>query len=243
MENWREKLYNKYSTTKGRDIDIQKLAKQNYPYFDDLINKYLPKNKNIDILDVACGFGPLLKSLKKAGYKKIHGVDFSEEEINLAHKAGILEAEQADAFCYLKDKQEKYDVIFLMDILEHLTRPELFDIMSLIYSALKPGGEVIAQVPNGSGIFGMRIRYGDLTHENCYTPNSIKQVLNVFDFEHITIREVQPIRKGMKGLIRNTMWQIFALQHRLLLYFETGYRKQILTQNMLVKAKKPFTGT
>jgi hypothetical protein len=56
-----------------------------------------------------------------------------------------------------------------MDFLEHLTKQELFCSPDMIRRVLKPHGFRIAQVPNAEGSYGMRVRYGDMTHEQAFT--------------------------------------------------------------------------
>jgi hypothetical protein len=97
---------------------------------------------------------------------------------------------------------------------------------------------VVIHVPNAEGIFGMRIRYGDLTHENCFTPQSINQALMACGFDGMACFEDKPIVHGLKSFIRFVLWEVLSLPYRLLLIAETGNTKMILSQNMLVVAKK-----
>jgi cyclopropane fatty-acyl-phospholipid synthase-like methyltransferase len=56
-----------------------------------------------------------------------------------------------------------------MDVIEHLTRQELFDLLDSVYRVLAPGGVCLVHVPNAEGLYGMRIRYGDFTHELAFS--------------------------------------------------------------------------
>jgi len=125
-----------------------------------------------------------------------------------------------------------------MDILEHLEKGELLALLDQVYASLRSDGIVIIHVPNAEGLFGMRIRYGDLTHENCFTPRSIEQALNACSFHHVVCFEDKPIIHGAKSLLRRIIWELLTAPPRLLLAAETGSTRSILSQNMLVIAGK-----
>lgn len=233
METWRKELYEFYTTNKGRN---QKLNTPNCDFFKHRLLPLLPKNKEIKILDLAAGHGALLYCLKQTGYNNVKGVDISIEEVERGKQIGVEELEQGDLFEYVKQSKDSYDLIFLMDILEHFKREELFGLLKDLKEKLNPGGSLIIQVPNGSGVFGMRIRYGDITHETAYSHNSMLQILTSQGFTGIQTFEMSPIKSGIKGFIRNLMWHMLAFPLRLMIILETGEKKHILSQNMLIRA-------
>ncbi len=234
MENWRKQLYENYSTYKNKQ-NIN--TKKDCSYFKKTLLNHLPEDKNISIIDLAAGHGGLLYCLKKTGYNNIKGVDISKEEVKIA-KENNIEVIENDIIKFLRETDEQFDVIFMMDILEHFNRQEFFDVLNFVYKKLNKNGKLIAQVPNASGIFGMRIRYGDITHETCFTHNSIIQSMGAIGFKKTNIFEVQPIKKGLKGFIRNLLWNLFVLPFRIIFYLETGRKKSYLTQNLSFIAHK-----
>jgi 2-polyprenyl-3-methyl-5-hydroxy-6-metoxy-1,4-benzoquinol methylase len=241
MTDWRRRLYDAYisSGQAARALSGKsKLRASDYPYYRKIIKRYLPRDTGISILDLACGYGALLFCLKDLGYRNVKGVDISPEQIELAHRLGIEEAECVSMYDYIEGKREAVDVVFLIDILEHLTRQELFRLLDHVYLALRENGRVIIHVPNGEGIFGMRVRYGDLTHEGCFTRRSMEQALTTCGFKNVRCMEDRPIVNGLKGLIRYAVWRILTLAPRLLLSAETGARSHLLSQNMLVVGAK-----
>ena len=131
-----------------------------------------------------------------------------------------------------------YDLLFLMDVLEHLKKQEVLDLLELAHGALNVGGRIVIHVPNGEGLFGMRVRYGDFTHEVCFTPQSIKQVLRACGFREVAVHEDRPVIHGAISLIRAVLWRILTVRERLILLAETGNMGHILSQNMLVSAKR-----
>jgi 2-polyprenyl-3-methyl-5-hydroxy-6-metoxy-1,4-benzoquinol methylase len=238
MKDWRERLYDSYVST-GQAGNILDRKSLEHPYFERLIKKHLPNRKDISIADLACGHGSLLYSLKRLGFHNIQGVDISQEQIDIAHKGGVPEAKCQDINVFLEEnKDHRFDAVFLMDILEHLTNQEILDLLDKVNNSLKDNGIVVIHVPNGAGIFGMTIRYGDFTHFNAFTPKSIQQVLRACRFQQVDCFEDKPIVHGVKSLVRFVLWQVLTLPFHLLLTAETGVMNHIFSQNMLVISRK-----
>ena len=241
MKDWKQRLYDSYISSGqagGHILRKHGLDIKQYPYLSHLIKKYLPSQKDVAILDLACGHGSLVYCLKQLGYSNVQGVDISAEQVGLAHELGMTEIKCQDIKEYLVNKNDTFDVIFLMDILEHFNKQELFSYLDIVCQSLRQNGMVVIHVPNAEGIFGMRIRYGDLTHENCFTPQSMSQALTTCGFNGIVCFEDKPIAHGLKSFIRLILWEVLSLPYRLLLIAETGNAKMIFSQNMLVTAKK-----
>jgi hypothetical protein len=133
---------------------------------------------------------------------------------------------------------ETVDVVVLMDVLEHLTRQELFDILDQVFRVLRPDGRCIASMPNAEGLFGMRVRYGDLTHETAFTPRSANQAFSSVGFRTVQCSEVRPVRHGLVSTVRWLLWHLGTLPSRVLLAAETGEVSFILSQTMYAVALK-----
>lgn len=241
MFTQKDLFYSKYisSGQAGKEVNIQQgLLVENYPQYVQWIKKHLPDNKELRIVDLGCGYGALVYCLKELGYHNVVGVDYSSEQVELAHQLGVQEVEQGDIETFLTKVEGQFDIVFLIDVLEHLTRVELISLLSKIYQLLTNSGKIIIHVPNAEGIFGMRIRYGDITHEECFTPKSIQQIMRIIGFNGVQTFEDKPIVHGFKSWIRAILWKLLTLYPRLLLIAETGETKFILSQNMIVTAQK-----
>lgn len=236
---WKQRLYEQYVSTgqSARKPKIQ-LNTKDYPYYQKIIKEIMPGRMDVSIIDLACGYGALIYSLKSAGYKNVVGIDISPEQVKLAHQLGVKEIECNSIQGYLEDKESVFDIVFLMDILEHLTKEELLTTLDQVYMSMNTKGKIIIHVPNGEGLFGMRTRYGDLTHELCFTSRSIEQALKVAGFRDIRTFEDRPVIHGIRSFFRYLLWEVFTLGPRILLIVETGLFKSILSQNMLVTAEK-----
>lgn len=133
---------------------------------------------------------------------------------------------------------ESADVVILFDFLEHLGKQELFDLLDEVHRILRRGGHCVLHVPNGEGVFGTRIFFGDLTHLQAFTRQSVEQLLSTLGFTHIECFEDRPIVHGPTSLIRRILWEMGTAPVRLLSIAETGSVGQILSQNLIARAEK-----
>jgi 2-polyprenyl-3-methyl-5-hydroxy-6-metoxy-1,4-benzoquinol methylase len=242
MENWKTALYERYVSSgqvEPRTRSAQALAARDHPYLTRLIARHLPVDRDVRIADLGCGHGTLVFCLRSAGYRNVVGVDVSGEQVDVARQLGIEGVTQGGLQQYLESQRASLDVVILMDVLEHLTKQEIFTMLGAARAALRPGGRVIVHAPNGAGMHGMRILYGDFTHETCLTPQSASQVLRATGFEEVVAYEDTPTLHNAKGAIRFVLWHLLTLPRRLLLFAETGIARHVLSQNLLVVARVP----
>ena len=204
--NW-EKVWDKYFSTifsAGNKLDQGEFENTAKDYECDY-GKLLPSNKTAKILDIGCGAGHLLYYLDKKGYKNYKGIDVSPEQVEFV-KANITEkVELTDAFEYLKDVKEEYDVIVGNDIIEHITKRRSILFMDLIYTALKPNGMCLLKTGNMSAPFALSLRYIDITHETGFTKESLVQLFKVANFQRV---EIYPKPSERRFIQRIRAWRI-----------------------------------
>jgi cyclopropane fatty-acyl-phospholipid synthase-like methyltransferase len=204
-----------------------------------LISKHIGFNRDARILDLGCGNGAYLYFLQEAGYWNIAGADVSAHQVATAHQLGIVQAECADILPYLeRTESDSVDAVLLIDVLEHLTLDQMLQIMDEVFRVLRSGGECLAHVPNAEGLYGMRVRYGDLTHERAFSPAAMNQLFTSVGFSETRCFEDQPHVHGFKSLLRSVFWKLGTLPHRLLLAAETGASTFVLSQNLMATARK-----
>lgn len=147
----RARLYESYRCYQNAG-NPQDERNQRAPYLRRLIKIHMPVDRNVRILDLGCGSGAIIYFLREAGYRNILGIDTSAEQIAQAVELGIGEVLRSDVFSFVRNTEsESYDVVIAFDIIEHLTKPELFDMADEIYRVLTPGGQWIAHAPNAEG--------------------------------------------------------------------------------------------
>ncbi|MCW8917609.1 MAG: methyltransferase domain-containing protein [Gammaproteobacteria bacterium] len=169
-------LYRRYySTSALADGNLESALAINKAYFRVNFSRHLPEHRDASILEIGCGYGKNVQAMKELGYSHVVGIDFSEEQINVArNKLGLEEAHLGNAIDWLNQSNEEFDCIVLIDVLEHLELSSLVILAEMLESHLKPGGRVIVQVPNGLAPLNP-LRYGDLTHLRAFTPQSMAQ--------------------------------------------------------------------
>jgi len=130
-----------------KETNFVKLKNENDEHeffiFNKLKKAALVVKKNSKVLDVGCHNGRLLKFLPPCDY---FGIDINPLFIRqLKHKG--ISAEQIDLNKEeIPFQEEKFDYIFLLDILEHILDPR--NLLNDIKKRLKEGGKVIISLPN-----------------------------------------------------------------------------------------------
>jgi cyclopropane fatty-acyl-phospholipid synthase-like methyltransferase len=226
--HYRDKLYSEYvskykelnepvcSTTLERAANFIKKT---------IIVPFFPKDRNIRLLDLGCGYGSFLYACAQSGYRNLMGVDNSPEQVALAEKLGIREIGeiiQKNIFEFLREVKVEFDVITAIDVLEHFTKEEIMILLPLIYDALKPGGLFVIRSVNGESPFMGRWLYADFTHELCFTRMSIRQLLLSAGFYEVRCFEVPPLVHSFMSGVRAFLWRIIDSFFRFCVVVEGG---------------------
>ena len=99
------------------------------------------------LLDIGAGTGTFIEEAAKLGYDA-EGIELSEGLVEIARQKGrnVRQQDVNDL-----DQQDQYDVITLLDIIEHVTDPVA--ILKSLHGNLKPGGTLVIFTPNhGSSV-------------------------------------------------------------------------------------------
>lgn len=231
-----QRLYERYASTHsgyGRAADTRLV-------FGRDIAPYLPADRDAEILELGCGQGLLLAQLHRAGYPRARGVDISEEQIATARRNGVRGVEHNDLRTTIEATTGEIDVMIALDLLEHLNRDDLLDVLELVSAALRPGGMFLARVPNAASPLAGNTVFGDLTHEIFFTPRSLRQALLTSGFVDVDIRGCEPIPHGLRSTARALLWKGLSGAIRLALAAETGsHRGHIVTRTMTAIARAP----
>lgn len=243
--NYRKVLYQDYyQNQSGRHFQLQIEEKMNRDeqLFRAEILPLIPSSKEVKLLDIGCGFGSLIRLLKKEGYTNLKGIDLSESQVKIAHDFGMQnEVEVNDIAKYLSDKDAQFDVITGIDIIEHFSKDELIDLLLVLKKALKPGGIAIFRTPNNDAPFATVFANGDFTHENYMNSSSATQLSLSMGFINI---EVNPshlqVEGALKEFVRKLTWAIVDFSIKLILFASARSSKNVLlTPNMIIKVQRP----
>lgn len=191
--------------------------------FQRLVRGWLPADRQTPILDMGCGQGIFLFGLDELGYTDLTGIDLGEAQTALARqfcpRARIL---QMDIREFLAAHPGRFGLIAGFDIIEHFHKEEIIPLLRLIAGALRPGGRLILQTPNGASPWVGVVAYGDFTHEWLFTPTSLANVLASVGLTHFEARPCEPLVHGLKSLVRQLLWQVLKLGFALANLVETG---------------------
>jgi 2-polyprenyl-3-methyl-5-hydroxy-6-metoxy-1,4-benzoquinol methylase len=132
--------------------------------------EYLPA-KTGKILEIGCGNGVVLNQFEDLGFQ-IDGCDLNEHALKMVKdfKGRLMVYNIYDRN---PDLLEKYDCVFLLDVIEHIEDHQSFLEIALDY--VKPGGALIVNVPAGAYLYGPYDK--EVGHVRRY---SEKELINLF---------------------------------------------------------------
>lgn len=155
------------------------------------IGAHLPEDRSAAILDVGCGRGYALGLLRATGFTRAAGIDPDPGQVEFARGRGLGASVEPDTPAFLRAHPSQYDLVLLMDVLEHVPTPQQVPLLEAIRQALKPGGRIICTVPNALSPLGHYWRHIDYTHELCFTVPSLEYALHAGGFTTIAISPLE----------------------------------------------------
>ncbi len=252
-ENFKDRIYRDYYKThilprKGA-VTVKQLDKAK-KVFDLHFGRFLPKDKNAEIMDAGCGAGNLVYWMQKAGYKNASGIDSSVDQIEAGKALGIENLEVADLLDVLQTGKSKYDLIFMRDVLEHIEKEHVLPMLDMCLAALKPGGRIVLQMPNGASPVVGRVLYGDFTHESAYTVTSLSQLFLLAGYDELRFYPFLPhfpkqdwkwftSRQGWRIMMRRASWKIVRSLYWFMIFAEIGHHETITTFNLIASGRRP----
>ena len=157
-------------------------------FYHDNYARFFPTDKGANILCVSCGPGYGVSLLNQLGYRNVLGIDSFADKI--AHgRRRDLNCRVAYAFDFLADAADGcYDLIFVEQELNHLTKDEILEFLELCRRKLKPGARFICFVLNGANpITGAEALAQNFDHYNTFTEYTLRQVLGHVGFTGIEV--------------------------------------------------------
>lgn len=129
------------------------------------------------VLDIGCGTGALLSVLHARGIRA-YGTDISPYAVARANErfGGDIKVAVSNLEHELPPFDEKFDAIFMFDVIEHMRCFEVF--CKLVELRLAPGGCICITTPNANSLlrFGNHLSFTgelDSTHTMLFTPYTL----------------------------------------------------------------------
>ncbi len=152
---------------------------------------------NVGVLDVGCGDGFFMELLRGLGFENLLGIDPSRSMVEKAKKKG-LNVELKDV--YGLNEKNKYDIVLLMDVLEHLEKPE--EALRKLWDILAPNGILYLNIPICDSL-ALRcwrlitltsreelVLGWDETHTNAYSKKELSSLLRKIGFSVIKSQRI-----------------------------------------------------
>ncbi len=205
------------------------------------LRDWLPADKNARSLDLACGCGEMQYLLERQGFTDTTGVDLCQEELEQARRFVNGKLVHEDILSFLQRcPSSSIDFISALNILEHLPKDKLQEVLKEARRTLRAGGSLVAIVPNAVSPFGGLTRHWDITHEWAFTTNNFRQLAALTGFdEQVQFRETRPVAHGLISFIRSVLWQCIRLSIAARFMIEVATLKDgIYTMDMLVRLRR-----
>jgi SAM-dependent methyltransferase len=177
----------------------------NYPPFEDLwfskqvgreIIRWTQKFVDIkgSVLDYGIGKGHLTGYLMEKKGIDIYGCDFSDDTVTNVNRE--FQSKEIFKGCSLVKgfpssyREGQFDLVFLIEAIEHLTDDYLLPTLEEIKRVLKPGGTVVITTPNDENLDLQHTICPDcgcvfhrVQHVRSFNRQSLDQLMHTFNFE------------------------------------------------------------
>lgn len=137
---------------------------------------------------------------------------------NLVYKSMDIDPEQFHDYYSLEGIPEKFDVILLFEVIEHLELEEGMKMFSRIYELLNVGGRLILTTPN---IFNPGRFWRDATHRQAYCYDELGGILSAQGFS------IKEIYRTYSDAFHRFLFRVYVMAplHR---YLGVDFAKSIL---------------
>ena len=194
------------------------------------------------LLDVGCATGVFLDLARKADFS-VKGVEISKELSQYAREHFSLEVKNDLLQAHFPSHE--FDVVTLLDVIEHFPLSIFQTMLAEIFRILKPGGILVVRTPSEDALLrniAKTIYYGTLKqiqtpmhlfysyeHILNFAPASLNSGLQQYGFSPLLQKreEENPERLNMSGIMKNLLKGIYVFsglfhkQHKILHFYNT----------------------
>ena len=155
----------------------------------------------LPIVDLGCGRGELVGLLRDVGHRA-YGVESNPEMRELATALGheVIDQDLVDHVESLPDAS--LGGVFMAQVIEHLPRPRVLQLVELLGRKVAPGGVVLIETLNPQCLFSLAPFCMDFTHRWPVHPLTLEYLLAAHGFDRFELRYQQYLPESMLALPR-----------------------------------------
>ncbi len=170
--------------------------------FEELLNY----KSSGTMLEIGCGNGGFVELART--HFVVECIDISPDVIDTVNNIPHVKFHLADIET-ISLPQNRYDVVVLFNILEHLQNPP--DVIGMIHSSLVKGGIVIGSVPNNFGVIGSlttRVtNYVDKTHCSTFPIETWQDHFANHEFQEVNLFGEVTLTKDRSFYLSDGFWK------------------------------------
>ncbi len=160
-----------------------------YAYYRRLYRRnyarLLPSDRESEILVLSSGVGYFLDFLKEMGFLKARGIDSDPEKVAYALRKGF-NTEHGNAFDFLEDTEQRFDLIVAEQEINHLTKEEVLILLKRARDRLRDGGRLILNSTNYANPLTSIDHFAhNFNHFSGYTEESLNTILRYSGFTSV----------------------------------------------------------
>lgn len=234
---------------KSHYIDVAKNQDKHWWYMGmtainlSLLDFYLPKKRNLKILDAGCGPGVMLPHLAK--YGNVLGIDLSSDALKFAKSRGTVKKED---ITNIKVKDGTYDLVICMDVMYHTWVKNVNKALVEFKRVLKKGGLLVIREPAYNWMRGNEDR-GSLTARRFSKDNlqkslesngfKVKKIsyVNFFLFPIVFVVRIFGMITNKKGssdlsipisLVNNLLYLALVVESKIIRYLDLPFGSSLI---------------
>lgn len=138
-------------------------------------------------------------------------------------------------------KNDSLDLLWALDVFEHIEANELRAMLARARECLRTGGLIIARVPSGDSPFSRAIQHGDLTHRTILGSSAIQQLADEVNLQVVQIREPKYVFGGLGVAAFGRRLLVEAVRRLFFPVLTNGFMgggAPVLTPNLVFVLKK-----
>lgn len=166
------------------------------------------------ILDIGCFSGTFLSMIPEAQIHEQVGVDILKEQIDFANQNYATSFRHFYLIDNLKEmdslQDNHFDYISIIEVIEHLNKQEIEDLVKIAYKKLKTGGKLIITTPNYLSLWPLQE----------YLLNKISDVN--YEEQHITHFNYLNLKRKLNSIVAD-LDVLFRFDYKTTTHFITPY--------------------